>query len=136
MQGISDIKIIGVDVTRPPMIRKEPYIDIFFQLSHQAPTDWCKDFNTLLSTHPSAATIEEKKGLFINTWVRAADEIPDLLEELKTSISECTQQYIERIQLENQVEINNDAAAAADTSAQGQLNHIIAALDFENEIQA
>ena len=47
MQGISDINIIGIDETRPPFIRKEPYIDIFFELSHQAPIDWCKDLNSL-----------------------------------------------------------------------------------------
>ncbi|MCW8900936.1 MAG: hypothetical protein OQK75_02855 [Gammaproteobacteria bacterium] len=133
MQGISDIKIIGVDETRPPVIRKEPYIDIFFQLSHEAPIQWCKDFNTILATLSSSATIEEKKGLFINTWVRTTDEIAPLLEELKKSIIECTQQYIERIARENQLVINHDAAAAADTSAQGQLNRIIASLNFKDD---
>ena len=37
MEGISDLKIIGTDERRPPIIRKEPYIDVFFKLSHQAP---------------------------------------------------------------------------------------------------
>ena len=31
MEGISDIKIIGIDEKRPPKIRKEPYIDLVFK---------------------------------------------------------------------------------------------------------
>ena len=73
MEGISDIKITGIDEKRPPVIRKEPYIDIFFKLSHQAPADWCKDFNALLSNHPTAPKIKEKEGLYIEGWVRTAD---------------------------------------------------------------
>ena len=44
MEGISDIKICGIDETRPPMIKKEPYIDLNFKLIHKAPKDWCNDF--------------------------------------------------------------------------------------------
>ena len=69
MEGISDIKIIGVDETRPPIIRKEPYIDIFFKLSHQAPSDWCSDFNSLKAKHPSCEKIK-KKAEYVNLSVR------------------------------------------------------------------
>lgn len=56
--------IIGIDETRPPKIRKEPYIDISFKLSHQAPIEWCKDLNALLNKQVATAntTIAEKKG--------------------------------------------------------------------------
>ena len=135
MDGISDIKIVGVDETRPPVIRKEPYIDIYFKLSHQAPIQWCNDFNALLSKHPSGATIEANKGLFISTWVRVAEEIPAVLEVLKTSIADCTQQYIERINLANQIESDKDVAAAEDTSKQGILNRVIASLNFDDDTQ-
>ena len=56
MQNIMNIKIVGIDEKRPPLIRKEPYIDLFFQLSHKVPLDWCEDFNELtkkLSTQVS-----------------------------------------------------------------------------------
>lgn len=130
MEGISDLKIIGIDELRPPIIRKEPYIDIFFKLSHQAPLEWCKDLNALLSKNTSSASIEEKKGLFINTWVRSSGEIPELFNELKTAITECTRLYIERITLASQESLNNDSQAVDDSGEQGQLNRIIASLDY------
>jgi len=52
VEGISDLRITGIDERRPPMIRNVSYIDIYFKLSHKAPADWCKAFNTLLRKHP------------------------------------------------------------------------------------
>ena len=131
MQGISDINIIGVDATRPPFIRKEPYIDIFFELSHQAPIDWCKDLNSLFAINhtTSNANIDEKEGLFIKTWVRTADEITSLLEQLKEEITECTRQYIERIQLSSQ-QSGADTSQTNTSSEQTNLNKIIASLVY------
>ena len=131
MQGISDINIIGVDATRPPFIRKEPYIDIFFELSHQAPIDWCKDLNSLFAINhtTSNANIDEKEGLFIKTWVRTADEITSLLEQLKEEINECTNQYIERIQLSAQ-QSGGDKSEISASSEQTNLNKVISSLVF------
>ena len=131
MQGISDINIIGIDETRPPFIRKEPYIDIFFELSHQAPIDWCKDLNSqfVLNKITSNATINEKEGLFIKTWVRAPDEIESLLEHLKKEITHCTGQYIERIRLSSQ-QSGDDTSETNESSEQTNLNNIIASLVF------
>lgn len=135
MQGISDINIIGVDETRPPFIRKEPYIDIFFELSHQAPIDWCKDLNSLFALNHTAsnANIDEKKGLFIKTWVRTPDEITSLLEQLKEEITECTRQYIERIQLNSQQSggETSETSETNESSEQANLNKIIATLVFD-----
>jgi len=133
MQGISDINIIGVDETRPPFIRKEPYIDIFFELSHQAPIDWCKDLNSLFAKNhtTSNAIIDEKEGLFIKTWVRTPDEITSLLEQLKEEITECTRQYIKRIQLSSQQSGSGDIAQTNESSEQANLNKIIASLIFD-----
>ena len=130
MQGISDINIIGVDETRPPFIRKEPYIDIFFKLSHQAPIDWCKDLNGLLALNhtPNNANIDEKEGLFIKTWVRTSDEITALLEQLKDEITQCTRQYIENIQLSSQ---QDDSSETNESSEQLDLNKVIASLSFD-----
>lgn len=135
MKGISDLKIIGIDETRPPYIRKEPYIDIFFKLSHQAPVDWCKELNNLMSkqTITTNATIIEKEGKFIGAWVRSAEEIASLLATLKITIVECTRQYIEQIQLSAQQSNAANASLAQDTGPQADLNRILASLKFDDE---
>lgn len=134
MKGISDLKIIGIDETRPPYIRKEPYIDVFFKLSHQAPIEWCKNLNSLMSKQKvtTNATIIEKEGEFIAAWVRNADEIITLLDTLKTTITECSRQYIEEIQLATQKSNDANAAQALDTGEQAKLNRLIASLNFDD----
>jgi len=130
VEGISDINIIGIDELRPPVIRKEPYIDLYFKLSHKAPADWCRDFNDQLSKHPSSAKINEKEGCYIECWVRTPDEIPGLFAFLKQNIEDCIWQYIERI--ENARLLSNTAGTTTleDEGEQGRLNRIIASLDF------
>jgi hypothetical protein len=132
MEGISDIRITGFDETRPPLILKAPYINLFFKLSHEAPKVWCEDFNHLVAKGAYPAKIEPAKGLFIETWVRKPDEIEAVLEELKQAITSCNEAYIARIQ----AEMSAAAAAAAGASAddegeQGRLNRIIAGLNFD-----
>ena len=133
VEGISDIRIISLDEKRPPRIRKEPYIDLYFKLSHKVPKDWCNDFNALLSKHPSKPRINEKEGLFIETWVRSPDDIAALLEQLKGKIVECSRQYIERIAL-SVSKANDDSASLGveDSGEQGRLNKIIATLIFDD----
>ena len=133
MEGISDIKITGIDEKRPPIIRKEPYIDIFFKLSHKAPADWCQDFNNLLSKHPTTPKINKNEGLFIEAWVRSPDEIITLLEQLKKAVTECTRQYIERIELaKRNAELINASLAQQVGGEQGRLNQIVASLNFDD----
>lgn len=132
MEGISDIRIIGIDDKRPPVIRKEPYIDIVFKLSHQAPVDWCKDFNALLAKHPSTPRIKDKEGLYIEAWVKTPDTIVALLEQLKDKVSECSREYIARIELSIRNAQNANASLSEETGEQGRLNRIIAALDFDD----
>ena len=132
MEGISDIRIIGIDEKRPPKIRKEPYIDIVFKLSHQAPTDWCSDFNALLSKHPTSPKIKEKEGLYIEAWVRSPDEIVVFLEQLKAKITECNRRYIERIELSIRNASDANTSLAQEVGEQGRLNRIIASLDFDD----
>ena len=132
MEGLSDIKIVGIDETRPPRIRKEPYIDIFFKLSHQAPEEWCRDFNSLLTDELGKPSIEEKEGLYIDAWVRTPDEIEALLEMLKGKVAKCTRQYIERVERSIRDASETDASLAGEESGeQGRLNKIIAALEFD-----
>lgn len=131
MQGISDLKIIGIDDRRPPVIRKEPYIDLIFKLSHKAPPDWCSKFNELMAKHPSTPKINVKEGLYIEAWIRDPDLIAEFLELLKKTVEECTRQYIERIELLSRNVGDANALLANETGEQGRLNRIIAALDFD-----
>lgn len=131
MEGISDIRIIGIDDKRPPKIRKEPYIDLYFKLSHKAPADWCKDFNSLLTKNANPVQIKEKEGLFIETWVRTPDEIVALFDNLKKAVTTCTQQYIERIELSTRQANDRDATQGEASGEQGRLNKIIASLKFD-----
>ena len=133
MEGISDIKIVGVDDRRPPVISKSPYIDIFFKLSHKAPEDWCNDFNASLSKLYNSPKIKEKEGLYVEVWVRTDDEIAEMLELLKKKIEECSEKYIARVELLTKNALEENASLAKNnTGEQGRLNRIIAALDFND----
>lgn len=133
MDGISDIKIIGIDEMRPPRIRKEPYINLYFKLSHKAPSSWCEDFNQLVGKNNYTTKIEPDEGLFIETWLRRPEEIPDMLEGLKEAVRAASDVFIARMKAEALA-----AAASAgtvnpeDEGEQGRLNHIIARLKFDD----
>ena len=130
MEGISDIKIIGLDDRRPPRIRPEPYIDVIFKLSHKAPPEWCRDFNGLLAKHPTSPKIKDSEGLYIEAWVRTPDEIPILLDTLKKKINECSTIYIERIEAAFRSQQTDTSSADENSGEQGQLNKILAELNF------
>lgn len=131
MEGISDIRIIGVDETRPPRILKEPYINLYFKLAHQAPKDWCNDFNNLTSKYTYPAKIEPSTGLYIETWVRKIDEIETSFDTLKTAVSTCNLDYIARIQAQAEAAANTDSLEE-DTGEQGRLNKVIAHLNYDD----
>ncbi len=128
MEGISDIRISSIDEMRPPRIHKEPYINLYFKLTHKAPKKWCEDFNHLVSKGDYPAKIEPNTGLFIETWVRKPEEIATALEGLKRAVSTCKEEYIARINAEAAAQIG-DAQEA--TGEQGRLNKIIAGLNFD-----
>jgi hypothetical protein len=131
MEGISDIKIIGIDEKRPPVISSAPYIDLFFKLSHQAPSDWCNDFNVLMSKYPGSPKIKQKEGLYIESWVKTSDLIVDYLELLKKNVTLCSDMYIERIEQAARDTKSNDISGVAEDSQQGRLNKIIAGLVYD-----
>ena len=137
MKGISDIKIVGLDEQRPPMIRDKPYIDLFFKLSHKAPEDWCKDFNALLSNHPTKPRIKEKEGLFIDAWVKSPDDVEKFLDQLRGKVADCSKAYIKRIEL-SVLNAAKDGASMSreETGEQGRLNRILAGLVFEKVLLA
>ena len=132
MEGISDIKIISLDEMRPPVIRKEPYIDLFFKLSHQAPSEWCRDFNNLLADHVSKSNIKEKEGLYVESWVRTPDEIVDVLEHIKAAVETCTREFIERKELSARDAGDASISNSEASGEQGRLNRILASLNFDD----
>jgi hypothetical protein len=131
MEGISDIKISGIDEMRPPRIRKEPYINLFFKLIHKAPKEWCEDFNHLVAKREYPIKIEPSAGLFIETWVRKPEEIEKALDGLKKAVSQCNEKYIARVTAEANVAANSGDILEAG-GEQGRLNQIIAGLNFDN----
>ncbi len=130
MEGISDIRICGFDETRPPRMRKEPYIDLFFKISHKAPEKWCEDFNQLTSKNKYPAKIEASEGLFIATWVRKPEEVEAALESLKVAVSACNDSYIARIEAEARAGAEK-GDKPENEGAQGVLNRIVAGLNFD-----
>lgn len=132
MDGISDIRIVGIDAKRPPIIRKEPYIDIYFELSHKVPRNWAEDFNSLLAKQKFAATINVDAGLYIETWVKSPDDIPANLALLKAKVVECTEQYIAKIARTQGLRDAENTAVGQEQGEQGRLNTIVAGLKFED----
>lgn len=130
MEGISDIKISGIDEMRPPRIRKEPYINLYFKLIHKAPKDWCEHFNHLVAKQEYPVKINPATGLFIETWVRKPDEIEHALSGLKKAISQCNQEYVARICAETSATAAMHDKAG-NTVEQRHLNQIIAGLNYD-----
>lgn len=130
MEGISDIKIVAVDSKRPPVIRKQPYIDLFFTFSHKVPLDWAHEFNALLSKHKLKAKVQPEEGLYIETWVRTPDDVDKHLELLQGKIKECSDAYIASLLLRASQKSDDNSALKNEMGEQGRLNKIIAELDF------
>jgi hypothetical protein len=130
VEGISDIKIIGIDEKRPPRIRREPYIDLFFRLSHKAPIDWCQDFASLQPRQDYTWKIDTDECLYIETWVRTPEEIAEQLQALKQAVAECNVHYIDKVQARERSRDGANANLQNDEGPQGQLNRIIAGLDY------
>ncbi len=130
MEGISDIRIMGIDRKRPPRVRKEPYIDLFFQLTHKAPVDWCQDFVSAQPKMEFAASMNTDDCLYIQTWVRTPEQIPGHLQTLKALVAACNARYIEAIEASVRARDSDSDKLRNEEGPQGQLNRIIAALDF------
>jgi hypothetical protein len=132
LEDIRDIKIVGIDEKRPPRIRKEPYIDLFFRLSHQAPKKWCQDFNKLAKDLVPPVKIDDNEGVFIDAYVRDMDNIAMHLDKIKRKIVLCNEQYIEEIRQRESAELARNVSLFGEEGEQGKLNKIIAALRFDD----
>lgn len=132
MEGISDIRITGIDEKRPPRIRKEPYIDLVFRLAHKAPVDWCHDLIDHQAKDGFPVKIDTKECLFIETWVRTPDQIVAHLQMLKEAVAQCNARYIAKVEARERVRDGANDRLAQEAGPQGELNRIIAALDFSD----
>jgi hypothetical protein len=130
MQTINDIKIVSIDDERPPVIRKEAYIDLYFKLSGKAPMDWCEDFNALGRQITPGVKIEKNVGLCVEAWVKDMSQIAPHLEKIKQSILDCNEQYIEKARQKQAALLAANASAVGNDSEQFKLNEIIADLKF------
>lgn len=132
MTQFNEIKIIGIDLNRPPRIRKEAYIDLFYQLSENAPEEWCEDFASFGRQVIPLAKIDKSNPGFISTYVNDMDAIPRQFEQLKQAVIDCNKQFLEKIS-ERAITLAKDNAALREQGGQQyRLNEIIAALDFDS----
>jgi len=132
MNPINDIKIIGIDENRPPQMRKEAYIDVYFKLATKAPEDWCDDFNALGRKINPAVKINIKEGIFIEAWVKDMIDLPAQLEKIKLKIKECNEQYIEKARVKALAMAASVAANLGKGSKQQALNDIVATLKYDD----
>jgi hypothetical protein len=126
------LKIVGIDEKRPPLIRKQPYIDIFFKLSHKAPREWCEIFNKLSKQLMPPARINKSDGVFIEAYVRDMNLLPEHLNKLKKKVIESNEQYSAVIRKRNEDLLSINASVGNEGGEQGRLNTIVAGLSFND----
>ena len=131
MKNIRNLKIAGIDTARPPKVRAEPYIDLVFKLSDRVNKEWCQDFNMLFSKSEYTVKINAIDCLYIETWVRAMDEIPEHLNMLKEKVKECNQKYYDREIARTQALVDKNSEVTGGEGAQGLLNEIISKLNYD-----
>lgn len=129
MHDVENLRITGLDPARPPRIRKEPYIDLYFTLEPVAPPRWCADFNDLATASGTTANINPKQGTIIETWVRKPEEIATRLSRLQSLIEQATKVFMARAEAEAAA-LQQAGIPLEDQGEQGRLNAIVAALDF------
>ncbi len=132
MTTFNEIKIIGIDANRPPRVRKEAYIDLFYQLSEDAPEEWSEDFDSFGRQVNPLAKVDKSNRGFINTYVNDMDLIPAHFEQLKQAVADCNAQYLEKLSQRAQALARDNADLREQGGEQFKLNEIIASLDFDD----
>jgi hypothetical protein len=132
MSDIKEIRIIGFDNDRPPRVRKEAYIDLFFQLSQKAPLDWCEDFNALGRKANPSPKIDKNKGVHIESYVNNMNLIAQQLVAVKALLLECNQQYQQKIDEKARILAASNASLQGQEGEQLKLNKIVDAISFDD----
>lgn len=130
MEGITDLKIIGIDESRPPVIRKEPYIELYFKLNHKAPIDWLRIFNDHVSKDKLPIKIKPAASNIIETWVRSVDEVEPAFEKIKAAVSASITLYMNNILAQKSKE-QAEASGITLSPEQLKLNSVISQLKFD-----
>ena len=133
MNAIEDIKIIGFDPARPPRVRKEAYIDLYFQLSQKPPEEWCDDFNNMGRSITPSPKIKKENSEFIDSYVNDMSYIASHLEAIKQILIDCTEQYVEKIRQREAALAASNAALQGEEGEQNRLNQIVASLNFDSQ---
>jgi hypothetical protein len=131
MEEICDIRIVGIDEKRPPIVRKEPYIDLFFRLSRQPPKAWCEEFNRLVKGMTPPVKIDVRTGIFIDAYVRSMDDIPAHFDNIRKKVNACNESYIESIRQQALDDTEANASRLNAGDEQTRLNLIVAGLEFD-----
>ena len=131
MTSFNAIKIIGIDAARPPRIRKEPYVDLFYRLSEDPPEEWCEAFNGFGRQVNPMAKIDSADRAIINTYINDIDAIPAHFERLKEAVAECNTEYQGKLRQRERETARDNADLQAGGGAQSRLNEIIASLDYD-----
>jgi hypothetical protein len=132
MSSFEEIIITGIDLDRPPQVRKESYIDLYYKISIKAPTDWSEDFNALGRQLSPAAKIGKTTADCIDTYANDMEKIPSQLNEIKQTVKDCNEQYMEKIKQKAMALAASNAAQQGQGGEQDKLNQIIAALAFDS----
>jgi hypothetical protein len=133
MEGISDLKIEGIDENRAPSAKHAKYINLYFRLNHKAPEPWCSMFNDMMAKHPSKPKVIPAEGLYIETWVQNSEQIAPHLQLLKAAVKECSVQYIEKLERERRASSAQAGEKVENDSPQARLNRVIETLNFDDE---
>ncbi len=132
MSSFTAIKVVSLDESRLPRIRKEAYIDLFFKLSEPAPADWCEDFNVHGRQLNPGAKIDPASGDCIDTYVNDMEKIADHLAEIRQTVSECNERYREKLSQREADLAASNALLREQGGAQHRLNEIIDGLEFDS----
>ena len=126
----TDLTIIGIDETRPPMLQTRPCIDLNFELSDIASPDWCKEFQIGVGKQRYSFKIDPEEGKFIETWVREPGEIEKALELAQSLVARGNDLYRAMLKRQSGAPVETDTVVTI-TPAQQRLNDIVASLKFE-----
>ncbi len=130
MELFTDIKIIGIDEKRPPRIRKEPYIDLYFKLSQEPSVEWRGVFETLVRRIDPPIHVEPKSADIISTYVRDMKLIQAQLDVIKKKIAACNEEYRAYLIKKVAEDAEKLAKLSQGEGAQAKLNAIVSLLDF------
>ena len=124
-----NIKIKGIDPNRYPRVVNKNYIDIIFELSEKASKEWCIIFNDSFINNVDNIRINPEGGIFVETWVRDMEEIPEKLNLIKETSKLTNIKYKEK--LIHDAELREDSYNQSQSVESERLKEILSELKFD-----